>query len=172
MEFNMKSIKRLYQVLFIVVRTGAEICVFSMIGLLVIDVFARYVIGKATLVSYDLTGYYLVGITYLGAAYALREGSHIRITVFTDYLPPKIREWWFFFIDLVAFVFIFILFVKSIDLVRYSFETAQTSMSFMGEPMWIPELLVPIGLGLYVMEEILGQAVIVKRLFCRGDRDV
>jgi TRAP-type C4-dicarboxylate transport system permease small subunit len=161
----MKAIYQLYEGLFKVVRWGGELCVFSMISLLVVDVIGRYVFHKSTLISYDLTGYYLVGITYLGAAYALREGSHIRITVITDTMRPRTRNWWLFFIDIVALFFIIILFVKSVDLVKYSLETGLKSTSFMGEPMWIPEIIVPIGLGMYILEDFRQLVATAKSLF-------
>ena len=153
-----------YEWLFRLVRLGSEICVFSMIGLLFIDVIGRYIVKRSTLISYDLTGYYLVGITYLGAAYALREGSHLRITVFTDNMRPRTRIWWYFFVDIIALFFVVVLFVKSVDLVRYSLETGQRSTSFMGEPMWVPELIVPIGLGMYILEDLRNLYVTGKHL--------
>ena len=124
-----------------------------MIGLLVVDVFGRYVLNKSTLISYDMTGYFLVGITYLGLAYSLRQRAHIRIIALIDRFPPKIRKWWIFFIDCIGLFFITVLFMKSIDLVKFSLEAGIRATSFMGEPMWIPQIIVPIGLGMYIIED-------------------
>lgn len=142
-----------------------------MILLLVVDVVGRYIFHKSTLISYDLTAYYLVGITYLGAAYALREGSHIRITVVTDTIRPRTRIRWLFLVDLVALFFIILLFLKSLDLVRYSYETGQKSTSFMGEPMWVPQIVVPIGLGMYILEELRQLMVAAKNLFIQSKKE-
>ena len=150
----MKYFNYFFKCLFNLVRIGAEICVFSMIGLLAVDVFGRYVLNKSTLISYDMTGYFLVGITYLGLAYSLRQGAHIRITVLVDRFKPKFRKWWIFFIDCIALFFIIVLFMKSVDLVRFSLEVGIKATSFMGEPMWIPQIIVPIGLGMYIIEDI------------------
>jgi len=163
----MKFFRNLYNGLFKAIRSGAEICVFSMVGLLLVDVFGRYVLKKSTLISYDMTGYFLVGITYLGLAYGLREGSHIRITALIDRFKPKFRKWWLFFIDSFALFFTIILFIKSADLVRLSFELEIISQSFMGEPMWIPEIIVPIGLGMYIIEDIRLLVLNFKELFLK-----
>lgn len=64
--------------------TGATGLVAAwLVALLVIaicyEVFSRYVLGAPTLWAFEL-GYMLMGASFLlGAAYALREGAHIRI---------------------------------------------------------------------------------------------
>jgi TRAP-type C4-dicarboxylate transport system permease small subunit len=150
-----KAARRFYDGLSTVVRSGAEVCVFGMIGLLFVDVVGRYVFSKSTLISYDMTGYFLVGITYLGAAYGLTQGSHIKITVLTDLMRASAKQRWELVVDLIALFFTAVLWWKSVDLVRFSLDTGIRATSFMGEPMWIPQLLVPIGLGLLVVENIL-----------------
>ena len=149
----MTIIRRLYGILFSAVRTGAEVCLFGMIGLLVVDVFGRYVVHKSTLISYDMTAYFLVGITYLAAAYGLREGSHVRVSVVIDRFSPAFQRAWYFFVDLVALVFTVILLWKSLDLVRFNIASGVRASTFMGEPLWIPQVIVPIGLALFVIEE-------------------
>jgi len=154
--------RRLYKLLFSSVRGAAEACLFVVIGLLAVDVIGRYVFDRPTLISYEITGYLLVGITFLALAYGLREGSHVKVTILVDYLPASLRKWLALIMDSVALIFIIVLMWKSIDLVRLSLETGTLSMTFLATPMWIPQLIVPIGLGMLVLE-VLHQLVVQAR---------
>ena len=160
----MKIIKSVYNIIFNSVKTVAELSVYGMILLLFIDVVGRYVFSKSTLISYDLTGYFLVGITFLGAAYGLRTDGHIRITIFTDKIPERARKRWLFFIDLISLFFIAVLFIKSIELFRFSFKSKASSSTFMGEPLWVPHLIVPVGLGAFLLEELKNMVLALKEL--------
>lgn len=148
-----KILNYCYEYLFNIVKIGSMVCIFCMIGLLIVDVFFRYFLKKATLISYSMTGYFLVGITYLGLAYTLRQGGHIRVTAVIDCLKPKTKEWWVFFVDCFALFFIIILFIQSTRLVKFSLEVDLKATTFTGEPMWIPQILVPIGLGFFIIED-------------------
>lgn len=140
----------------------------AMIALIAIDVFGRYVLHRSTLIAYELSGYFLVGITFLALAYALQQGSHVKVTLLVDYLPRSLHKWWALILDSVALLFIAILMWKSIDLVRSSLETGTRAGTYLGTPMWIPQLIVPIGLGMFVLEELRQLVVEAKELFKTG----
>jgi len=116
------------------------------------------------LISYDMTGYFLVGITFLGAAYGLRTDGHIRITIFTDKIPERFRKRWLFLIDLISFFFIIVLFIKSAQLFQFSFSSKASSSTFLGVPLWVPHLIVPVGLGAFVMEELKNLVLTLKEI--------
>lgn len=157
--------RRLYKLLFSSIRGVAEACLFGVIGLLAVDVIGRYVFHKPTLISYEITGYLLVGITFLGLAYGLQQGSHVKVTILVDYFPASLRRWWILILDSIALVFIIILMWKTIDLVKLSLETGTLSMTFLAAPMWIPQIIVPIGLGMFVLVALCQLVVQAKGLF-------
>lgn len=156
--------RRLYSLFFSSVRRGAEVCLFVLIALIVVEVFSRYVLNKPTLIAYELSSYLLVGITYLALAYGLQQGSHIRVTIFVDCLPGRLHKWWALIFDSIVLVCIIVLMWKSIGLVLMSFESGVRLATYLRTPLWIPQALVPIGLGMFVMEALRQLVVQAKGL--------
>ncbi len=54
-------------------------------------VFTRYVLNNAATWTFELSGFILVWITFLGTAYALFNGKHIRFETLYDKLPRKMK---------------------------------------------------------------------------------
>ncbi len=68
------------------------------------EVFARYALGAPTIWAYEL-GTYLTGSYFiLGCAYALKEDAHVRIDVFYDRFPEKVKAAVMVFSYLVLFL--------------------------------------------------------------------
>ncbi len=61
-------------------------------GMIIYDVVMRYGFNAPTLWAFDLTkqlyGFYFIML----GGYALRHGSHVRVDLVTDKLPPKTRR--------------------------------------------------------------------------------
>jgi TRAP-type C4-dicarboxylate transport system permease small subunit len=54
-------------------------------------VFMRYVLNKASVWVNDLVEYIVLGFTFLGAAYVLKQESHIEVDLFVNRLGLKAR---------------------------------------------------------------------------------
>lgn len=54
-----------------------------------VEVVLRYVFGVSLIVTEELSRYLMVWIVFLGAALAIHDDTHIRITAFTDRLPGR-----------------------------------------------------------------------------------
>jgi len=62
----------------------------GLIGVMLVEVFARYGLGRPTVWSYDVTGM-LNGCMFLfAAAPALRRGAHVTVDVMSSRLPPRL----------------------------------------------------------------------------------
>jgi len=53
----------------------------------------RYVFNDSLIWTEELSRYLFTWMTFVGAALAIREATHIRITALTDRLPPTARTW-------------------------------------------------------------------------------
>jgi TRAP-type C4-dicarboxylate transport system permease small subunit len=53
----------------------------------------RYVFNDSLIWTEELSRYLFTWMTFVGAALAIREATHIRITALTDRLPPTARKW-------------------------------------------------------------------------------
>lgn len=54
-------------------------------------VFTRYVLNAAAQWPFEFSGFVLVWITFLGSAYALFNGKHIRFETLFDLLPKRLQ---------------------------------------------------------------------------------
>lgn len=54
-------------------------------------VFTRYVLNNASQWTHEFSGFGLAWLTFLGAAYALFNGNHIRFETLYDKLPRRIQ---------------------------------------------------------------------------------
>lgn len=92
------------------------------------EVFARYVMGRPTLWSYEITYMLMTAIFMLGAAHTLADGAHIRIDLIYLMFSPRTQA----FLDLIGYLIIFIPAVSFIayfasDQAIYSYNTSEVS---------------------------------------------
>jgi TRAP-type mannitol/chloroaromatic compound transport system permease small subunit len=108
-----------------------------MVVSLTYEVFARYMFNAPTSWSYDVT-YMIYGSHYLlGAAFALLHKVHIRIDVFYNLFPKKVRQ----LIDIFTYIFIFfpVFIVLAWSAVSMATDAHQTSEVSQFSP-WAPLL--------------------------------
>lgn len=74
--------------------------------IMVLQVTCRYVLGSPLVWSEEASRYLYIWVCYLGAPIALRRGNHIAITLFVDWLPPKVVRAVSVFWHVVAFLFL------------------------------------------------------------------
>lgn len=110
-----------------------------MVVSLVYEVFARYLFNAPTSWSYDIT-YTIYGSHYLlGAGFALLYKVHIRIDVFYNLFPKKVRQ----LIDVLTYVFIFfpvfaILSYSAVSMAADSYKTSEVSQFSPWAPLLWP----------------------------------
>lgn len=71
------------------VGKAAAWLIVPLIGVLVYEVFMRYVLGAPTTWAYDLTYMFYGTIFMLGAAYALGRDAHVRAEIIYQALSPR-----------------------------------------------------------------------------------
>lgn len=143
---------------------ASGLALFGMMWLVAIDVAGRYLLGKPTQFAFELSGYGLVAIVFLGAAATQRSGDHIRVTIIADLLPAGIQRALRTTTLLVALVYFLWLTWATMLPVLQNLEFGSTSITPLHTPLWIPTLLVPLGLGIMaiqlivdVLRELLGR---------------
>lgn len=120
------------------------------VGLNIFDKLSQLLFGTAigmSIPSYsDFTGFFLAASSFFALAYTLREGGHIRVTLFISVLPRSIRR-----IVEIGVVFlagaitVFVTFY-TILLTYESWEYGDLSTGIIPVPLWIPQLAVTCGL--------------------------
>ena len=77
------------------------------------SVFLLFASGTAWNFVEEWSGYLLVLIAYLGMAYTLRSGGHLKVNMAIEHLPPRLRAGWEAFLSLVSLCIIIYLVVMA-----------------------------------------------------------
>lgn len=106
----------------------------------------------------EVTGYCVVMLTFFGAAIAMRSGSLFQVHFLYDALPRAGRVWLTRIFVLVALLICGVLIWKTNDLMLSSFSRGKFAPTVLRTPLWIPQLLLPIGfgmIGIFLIEQFL-----------------
>ena len=119
------------------------------------SVIRRYVLGAPVAWTDELVGYLLVASVMLAAGDALLGGEHISVDILTERLRGRGKR-------IAALVGLFtvaatavLLLVEGIGTVEFSHQVGLRSNGYLAVPIWIPQLLVPIGALLLLLAAIL-----------------
>ena len=127
-----------------------------MMGVMFILVFTnvvlRYVFGKSIATAEEISTFLMIGVTYLGAGLALRQGRHAAIDLFQDWLPEPARKGLRALLGAVVLAFFLGLGYYGVLFAQFGWaqETIATQI-----PQGIPYLVIPIGAFLFVLHLIL-----------------
>ncbi|MBA7652505.1 Ectoine TRAP transporter small permease protein TeaB [subsurface metagenome] len=126
--------------------------------LITVDVLGRYFLGRSTLISTEVSGYLLVAVTFIGLTWTQKRGRHIRIFLLTRRLSEKKRKYLSLAVFMVSVVFvIWLTWCTTIPVVK-CYTMGIVSLSPLSTPMWIPYMLVPLGLGIFAIQ-LLSQII-------------
>lgn len=115
------------------------------LGVIVWAVVMRYAVGQPVLWADELVGYLLVAIVMLSSAEALRHDEHICVDILTERLGERARR-------TVAVFGLATVLLTALLLVWQGWLSADftrtlgiLSPGHMAMPMWLPQMLVPLG---------------------------
>ncbi len=139
------------------VGTGlAAILLLLSLALVAYAVFMRYFMNQPIPWVDELVGYLLVGLVMLAAADALRRGEHISVDLLTDRLRPRGRR-------ATAFAGQLAVLIAGLALVYGGWQTATFSKllgiystGYLAVPIYLPQLLVPLGGLLLALAALMG----------------
>jgi len=132
-------------------RTFSIVLLLGMVLLITVDIIGR-ALGNATMVADEVSRYMLVGIIFVGLAHTQRAERHIEVDLLTRYLPQRLRGPLSLASLFIGTAFVWWLFIFTVPNVINNYTHHVTSLSYIDVPMWIPHLLVPLGLGLLAMQ--------------------
>lgn len=127
-----------------------------MMGVMFVLVFAnvvlRYCFGKSIATAEEISTFLMIGVTYLGAGLALRQGRHAAIDLFQDWLPDSLRKGLRILLGVVVLIFFLGLGYYGVLFAKFGWaqETIATQI-----PQGIPYLAIPIGAFLFALHLIL-----------------
>ena len=149
------GLKFLYKFLKNITEIICGILLFIMIVNIVIGVFSRYVLGSSLPWVPELTRYFMIWLSMIGAALALDRGEHVSVSFFYEKFPGKLK----LVFDIIKFL---IIIVFSYVLISSGLEFADTISrgSFTRIPGFYPRISLPIGGTLILTFLIIKQLIV------------
>ena len=129
--------------------------VFGLMCLVLVEVFARYVLGSAMGIADEIGAYLFVAITLIGLAYTWKKKGHTRIEFVVKMLSPKLRNRVRLATLILATAFIPVLLWGSIDVVIYSYSTWSRSQTWLRIPWIYPQTALIIGFSILLLQAIV-----------------
>ncbi len=126
--------------------------IFAMLLLTNYDIFSRYVFNKPVLFSDEIGGYLLVFMCFMGSAITLKEGRHIAVDILIERLGPNALNRIKIITSFVSLVVLIVFFYHSIIMVYRSFIRDLHVPSVLWTPLWIPQILIPIGTAILILQ--------------------
>lgn len=100
-----------------------------------------------TLDSTEAAGFCLAASTFFGLAHTFRRGAHVRITLLTSQLPPRLKHGVEVFNCLLGAVIVSFLGWHAFQLAIQSYQFNDVSPGLLAMPFWIPQIGVAFGVA-------------------------
>ena len=118
---------------------AAGLILLAMVGMVGREAIGRYFFASPTAWVVELSGYLLVGIVFMGGAFILQEGAHLRVDIFYSRFGRRSRAWIDLAGCLLALPFLGILEWQSALLAWKAYASEERSV-IMRWPLYLPEL--------------------------------
>jgi len=154
----MKALDRFVRALARLGIALAAIALLASMFLIGYSVVMRYFLNQPAAWVDELAGYLLVAAVMLAAADALLEGEHIAVDILTERLSARGRHWTLLGGLVAVALSALLLALEGVDMVGFSRMVGLMSNGYLAVPMWIPQLLVPIGAALMLAAAVIAFA--------------
>lgn len=125
------------------------------------QIISRYLFNLSLAWTEELSMYCLIWVCYIGAAAAVRERKHLRITMAFEWCLPKTKKIVDIITNIASCAFCFFIFVGTSEMLLLILEGNQVSAGS-GLPKWIPNLGLPLAFGLMTIRFIQDTVLLVR----------
>ena len=110
-----------------------------------IDVLMRYAFSITYIGIFELTEYSLLWMTFMGAAYIMRNNGHVRVDAVINLLNPKKGAILNIIASIISLFILMIVTFYSAKLTLHDFRTGFTLSGILRPVKWPIEIIIPIG---------------------------
>ncbi|MGI6031344.1 MAG: TRAP transporter small permease [Eubacteriales bacterium] len=130
----------------------ASACFLVLVGITILGVVMRYVVGQPFQWLEEVSTSLFVWMALMGAACAVRTGGHVSIDMVVDFFPPKARK--------VADIFVFVIFMIVLGCMIYygtliSIDYSGKVTALLKVPYRYINMAVPVGAALMMISEVV-----------------
>lgn len=134
------------------------------------SVVTRYFLKVATDWQDEASVFMLVGATFMCTAYVQSLRGHVGIEALATILPTSVNRVRLTLVDIVSTLFCSFFSWKSWTLFHEAWIEGQTTSSSFAPPLWIPYMLMALGVSLLTLQLLLQSATRVTGGEIRGDQ--
>ena len=138
---------------FMWVISGFAILIAALI--LMYEVIMRYVLRIPTIWEIEASVYLVIMASFLGAAYGLKEGSHISIELVTVHLSRRTNTYLTLITSFFSWIFCLICAWKGWEMWWEAFSRGWVSESLWGPPLAVPYFFLPLGMTFLSLQYII-----------------
>ncbi|MDL2280526.1 TRAP transporter small permease [Selenomonadales bacterium OttesenSCG-928-I06] len=127
------------------------------LGLVFVSVICRYVLNDPIFWADEVAAYLIIWSAMLGFSIAFKENRHIRVVLFYNVMPYKVKRIFSTLVALCGLIFCILFTIAGIQLEEIYMMLGQESLNAQ-IPLWIPYIVVPISgvtFGLRFLFELL-----------------
>ncbi len=137
------------------------LAVLLMILLITVEVVGRRVLNFTTLIADEFSGYLLVVITFMGAAYTLKSGGFTRMELIFNLFKSTGRRALGFVFSLVSLAYLIILDYWLWAHIFSEYRSGMASISILQTPLYIPKFFMGVGATLLLFQVVLDLVVLL-----------
>ncbi len=127
--------------------TLAGLAVLAIVVLISFDVLMRYFFNEPQLFVDELASFLEVLVIFGGLAQTFRLGGHVRVDLLTSRLSAPVRAWLRLVTLIIGLAFLGVVMWTTAQSALTAYRYGRVS-SVMLYPLWLPMVLIPVGLGL------------------------
>jgi TRAP-type mannitol/chloroaromatic compound transport system permease small subunit len=121
---------------------------------IVYEVVMRYAFNRPTLWAHELSCFFFGAYFILAGGYVLRLDAHIRVGVFYDHLPRRVKAVVDLFTWVLFYVFCGVVLWKGVIMASFSVSVREYMPTPWGAPVWPLRLTVPAGALLLLLQGV------------------
>ncbi len=141
----MKKLLRILDRIEDAMSVGAVLLLVAITVAVCVEVFMRYVLNDPLVWVVEMSEYALLYICFLGAAWALREGNHVRVDIFLNAFSTRWRQRFGVVTSLLGLIVASILMIWGALAVWEKYVTGAYNPTVVEFPTWIVLLCIPLG---------------------------
>lgn len=141
------------------------IIVLSILAMMVnstANAIGRYAFGQSLFFSEELNQFLIVGVTFVGFAYAVRRGRNIRMTAVYDVLPDRTKKILLTLISLTTGLLLMFLTYKAVLYVQEVRDINRLSPALQF-PVYLIYAVIPVGLAMASLQYLIAFLMNVTR---------
>lgn len=129
----------------------SALALLAIVSFVCFEVVSRYVFNEPTVWVNEYSTYLLMGIAFVGLAYAQKQNSHIQVELLLGWFDPRSRRKLNLLTLWLGFFFVVFATWQMVSFNFQEYVNDTRNWGLLATPQWVPELFVSVGYGLFCL---------------------